>query len=75
MIYTHNDLRGHYLQAIAIVIAPTVERAAQITEDLLRRVGLEQKVDPSGFIEFPRIGAKIDTGTRECVSLLADGDY
>lgn len=75
MIYTHNDLQGHYLHAIVVVIAPTVDRAAQITEDLLRKNGLEQKVKPEGFKPFPRVGDQIDTGTRECVLLLSDGDY
>lgn len=74
-IYTNSKLEGVWLNAIAVVTAPTLERAIELLKSKCSASAIPQDgIAPEDMVQFPEC-ATIDTGSVESASILFDGDY
>lgn len=64
-VFTNNTFKGRWpVPTAAVVIADSAGEAALILEDMLRSIGLEQKIEAQEMDEL-----------KDCVAILSDGDY
>lgn len=64
-VFTNNTFKGRWpVPTAAVVIADSRGEAAILLEDMLRSIGLEQRVEPQEMDEM-----------TSGVAILSDGDY